>query len=151
MNRYALKQTDERLTTTCLAVMDPAKRTIDIATAGHPAPFAMYEDNPAHPLSIRPGQPFGAWDSEYVLEHFVLPAVGTFVFFTDGLIDEGRPDAPSRIRALTELMEHHLSDDPESLAEDILTVMARTGPLHDDLAVLVVQWDSRGDSDGATE
>ena len=139
-NRYALKQTNERLTTTCLAVMDPERRTIDIATAGHPPPFAAFEGNPALPLSIRPGQPLGVWDGEYVLEHFELPAVGTLVFFTDGLIDEGRTDAPGRIHTLTELLEGHHTDDPESLADTILSALARPGPVHDDLALLVVQW-----------
>jgi serine phosphatase RsbU (regulator of sigma subunit) len=62
------------------------------------------------------------------------------VFFTDGLIDEGRSGADGRIRTLTELLEQGRSEDPEALADEILKRLTVSGTRDDDLAILVATW-----------
>jgi serine phosphatase RsbU (regulator of sigma subunit) len=140
VDRYALTQSYERLTTTCLAVMDAVGHTMEIATAGHPPPFLGSEGTLAAPLRVRPGRPLGVGGGEYLLERVELPSAGQLVFFTDGLIDEGRTDADERQRALADVMLRNRSGDPEVLADAIVSGLTAPQPASDDLAVLVVQW-----------
>jgi serine phosphatase RsbU (regulator of sigma subunit) len=77
---------------------------------------------------------------EFFLERHVLPRAGTLVFFTDGLIDEGRSGAGGRIRTLTSLLEESPSQDPEAMADAILKELTVSGARDDDLAILVAMW-----------
>jgi serine phosphatase RsbU (regulator of sigma subunit) len=142
VDRYALVQSYERLTTTCLAVMDSVEHTMEIATAGHPPPFLGYHGASAAPLRVHPGRPLGVGGGEHLLERVELPSSGQLVFLTDGLIDEGRTDADERLRALAGLMVRNSSDGPEVLADAIVIGLTAPQPASDDLAVLVVQWSS---------
>jgi serine phosphatase RsbU (regulator of sigma subunit) len=74
------------------------------------------------------------------VERHVLPGAGSLVFFTDGLIDEGRSGADGRIRTLTSLLEQSHSEDPDAMADSILKELTVTGARDDDLAILVATW-----------
>jgi serine phosphatase RsbU (regulator of sigma subunit) len=77
---------------------------------------------------------------DFFVERHVLPPVGSLVFFTDGLIDEGRSGADGRIRTLTSLLEQSHSQDPEAMADSILKQLTVSGARDDDLAILVAMW-----------
>ena len=62
------------------------------------------------------------------------------MFFTDGLIDEGRSGAEGRLRTLASLLEHNHSEDPEAVADSILEGLTVRGARDDDLALLVAMW-----------
>ena len=72
--------------------------------------------------------------AEYHLERVTLPQAGSLVFFTDGLIDEGRIDAESRLQSLAALMDRQWAGDLEALADGILNSLSHadsevtTGP-----------------------
>jgi PAS domain S-box-containing protein len=140
VDRYAIEQSNARLATTCLAVIDIETRTIDVASAGHPLPYVTHEDGSATPLSVRPGRPLGVGGGEFFLERHALLRTGSLVFFTDGLIDEGRSGADGRLRTLTSLLEQDNSDDPEVVADLILKRLTVSGARDDDLAILVATW-----------
>jgi two-component system, chemotaxis family, sensor kinase Cph1 len=140
VDHYAIEQSNTRLATTCLAVMDVQGRTIDVATAGHPIPFLTPEGGSSAPLTVRPGRPLGVGGGDFFVARHTLPAVGSVVFFTDGLIDEGRGGSDGRIRTLTELLEQGRSEDPEALADEILKRLTVSGARDDDLALLVATW-----------
>jgi serine phosphatase RsbU (regulator of sigma subunit) len=114
--------------------------TIDVASAGHPLPFLAHEGSPAVPLTVPPSRPLGVGGGDFFRERHVLPGAGSLVFFTDGLIDEGRSGADGRIRTLTALLEQGRSHDPEAMADSILKELTVTGARADDLAILVAMW-----------
>jgi serine/threonine-protein kinase RsbW len=140
VDHYAIEQSHARLATTCLAVLDSDAHTIDVATAGHPLPYLAYQGGVAAPLTVPPSRPLGVGGGEFFLERHVLPRAGTLVFFTDGLIDEGRSGAGGRIRTLTSLLEESPSQDPEAMADAILKELTVSGARDDDLAILVAMW-----------
>jgi PAS domain S-box-containing protein len=140
VDHYAIEQSHARLATTCLAVLDINAQTIDLASAGHPLPYLAREGSPAAPLTVPPSRPLGVGGGSFFLERHVLPQAGSLVFFTDGLIDEGRTGADERIRALTSLLEQSHSQDPEAMADSILKELTVSGARDDDLAILVATW-----------
>jgi serine phosphatase RsbU (regulator of sigma subunit) len=140
VDHYAIEQSHARLATTCLAVLDIDAQTIDLASAGHPLPYLAHEGSPAAPLTVSPSRPLGVGGGSFFLERHVLPRAGSLVFFTDGLIDEGRTGADERIRALTSLLEQSHSQDPEAMADSILKQLTVSGMRDDDLAILVATW-----------
>jgi serine/threonine-protein kinase RsbW len=140
VDHYAIEQSHARLATTCLAVLDIEAHTIDVASAGHPLPYLAHEGSPAAPLTVPPSRPLGVGGGVFFLERHVLPPVGSLVFFTDGLIDEGRSGADGRIRTLTSLLEQNHSQDPEAMADSILKHLTVSGARDDDLAILVAMW-----------
>ena len=137
---YAIEESHARLATTCLAVIDIEERTIAVASAGHPLPYVACQGSPAAPLTVRPSRPLGVGGGQFYLEHHPLPAAGTLVFFTDGLIDEGRSGAEGRLRTLTSLLERNRSEDPEAVADSILGGLTVLDARDDDLALLVAMW-----------
>jgi serine phosphatase RsbU (regulator of sigma subunit) len=137
---YAIAQSNDRLATTCLAVIDIDARTIDVASAGHPLPYIIHHGSPAAPLTVRPSRPLGVGGGEFISARHVLPPAGSMVFFTDGLIDEGRSGADGRLRTLGSLLEQSRSEDPEEVADSILRRLTVSGSSDDDLAILVVLW-----------
>jgi PAS domain S-box-containing protein len=140
VDHYAIEQSNARLATTCLAVLDIDAHTIDVASAGHPLPYLSHEGSPVAPLAVAPSRPLGVGGGDFFVERQVLPRAGNLVFFTDGLIDEGRRGADGRIRALTSLLEQSHSEDPEALADSILKELTVSGAHDDDLAILVATW-----------
>jgi serine phosphatase RsbU (regulator of sigma subunit) len=140
VDHYATEQSHARLATTCLAVLDIDAQTIDLASAGHPLPYLAHEGSPATPLTVPPSRPLGVGGGSFFLERHILPQAGSLVFFTDGLIDEGRTGAEGRIRTLTSLLDQSHSQDPEAMADSILKQLTVSGARDDDLAILVATW-----------
>jgi PAS domain S-box-containing protein len=138
-DNYAIAQATGRLATTCLAIIDAQKRTIELASAGHPLPYLATGDGSVRPLPVRPGRPLGIGGGDYFLERHALPEIGSLTFFTDGLIDEGRLGVDDRISTLTTLVGRAPAD-PETVADAILSALASSTPGKDDLALLIARW-----------
>jgi len=141
---YAIEESNARLATTCLAVIDMEERTIAVASAGHPLPYVAHAGGSASPLTVRPSRPLGVGGGEFYLARHALPPAGSLVFFTDGLIDEGRSGAEDRLHTLTSLLERSHSEDPEVVAASILRGLTVSGARDDDLALLVAMWSFPG-------
>jgi PAS domain S-box-containing protein len=141
---YAIEESNARLATTCLAVIDIEERTIAVASAGHPLPYVAHAGGSASPLTVRPSRPLGVGGGEFYLARHALPPAGSLVFFTDGLIDEGRSGAEDRLHTLTSLLERSHSEDPEVVAASILRGLTVSGARDDDLALLVAMWSFPG-------
>jgi serine phosphatase RsbU (regulator of sigma subunit)/type II secretory pathway pseudopilin PulG len=101
-----------------LLVIDPTRRTIELATAGHPAPLlaeAVSNGQPTEkgtaanlpavtaapptntlafrPLKLEPQLVLGVEaDTTYDTEHFTLPVGATLLLYTDGAADVQAPD-----------------------------------------------------------
>jgi PAS domain S-box-containing protein len=145
LDAYVAHQPMQRLATMGLAVLDTANRTIELASAGHPMPYLAANGATASPLRTDPGPPLGLGAGAGTVATFDLPSAGTLVFFTDGLIDQGRPDADRKAEVMRSLVEDAPGAiDTESLADSIVRVLGPSSPRGDDLALMVVRWSDVG-------
>jgi serine phosphatase RsbU (regulator of sigma subunit) len=127
-----------------LAVLNTGSGHIDLASAGHPPPILFDGRTPAAPMVLRPGAPIGIGKGRYDLESLDLPSGVSLVFYTDGLIDEGRPGAEDLLRGLAQSLEKCATSGCEVLADDILMSLTSLLTTADDIALLAVQWPEPG-------
>ncbi|WP_406209277.1 SpoIIE family protein phosphatase [Kitasatospora sp. NBC_01560] len=132
--------TDNPITTTCLARIEPAEDgwTLRWSTAGHPPPLLIPPDGPARYLHADPGLPLGVDPDVPRPDHVrPLPAGSTLVLFTDGLVE--RPDRPldTGLTALARIATSHADLPLDDLCRRLAD--ARLGDGRDDLAVLALR------------
>lgn len=144
LDTYALGNS-ARLATVALAVLDTTSGHIDMASAGHPTPVLFDGRTPAAPAVLRPGTPLGIGEGRYVVESLDLPTGVSLVFYTDGLIDEGRPGAEDLMCRLAQSLESCSTGGCEALTDDILISLTGSLVTTDDIALLVVRWPDRGE------
>lgn len=141
---------DELHFTTCLVGrLDPVRRTLCVAAAGHLSPLVIGADGVASFLELDPGLPLGVGGAQFVEQAVQLDAGGAVLVYTDGLVegrDQSVDEGMSRLRAA--------ADGPmrsaEELCDRVLQATGRDGDHDDDTALLVVLLDdgsSRGDSE----
>jgi len=133
--------TDPDTTATCIyAVHDPATRTWDIATAGHPVPAVARPGHPTVFPDLPPGLPLGTGlgDGHYQATRLHLPPASTLLLYTDGLIENratGIDAGLARLAAtLTTISQLPVTDACDTLlatlaptpADDIAILIART-------------------------
>jgi serine phosphatase RsbU (regulator of sigma subunit) len=137
---------DDELATVCVGVLDPARRRLLIASAGHPRPILLGDR--AQLIDVDPGPPLGLpadlalpWSDEAV----GLDTDFALVLYTDGLVEGRRApgsvyrygeesltawlDAAVPARAITDQQVRRLLSDVEA---------ANGGPLVDDVALVVL-------------
>ncbi|WP_214401777.1 SpoIIE family protein phosphatase [Pseudonocardia lacus] len=119
--------------TLCLLLIDAERSEMSVATAGHPPPLLVGDDD-AHYAPVA-GPMLGVG-----LEHpdeTVLPLAGvrTLVLVTDGMLE----DRPTDIDAAMERLRTWptLGSDPEDLCDDLLANFGRNRA--DDIALLVLR------------
>jgi len=142
LNEFALKSESQRLATATLAVLNSATGVIELASAGHPAPLMSVGDAHATPLPLTTGPPLGVHRYTYPAVTSTLRPGARLVFYTDGLIDVGRPGAEQKLAQLALSMESHPAGECDELADKIL--LEQVGPdgkSFDDVALLVVEWE----------
>jgi phosphoserine phosphatase RsbU/P len=126
-----------RFVTMVYAVLDPVKRTLTFANAGHPRPLLM-SDTPAQFLDVELGIPLGLGPSDFSESEVNLPVGSRFVLYSDGITEaENQSDEEY---GLARLQEHFLRADasPESLLDDVRSFAEGSG-LRDDASVIVVK------------
>jgi PAS domain S-box-containing protein len=128
-----------RLVTAALCVLDTNSGQLDIALAGHMPPV-IFDGSSARPERLKPGPPLGVGAARYQADRIDLMPGAKLVFYTDGLIDEGRPGARQLKDRLTRSVEEATSNDCNVLADGILYDLAGSAPAVDDIALLVVHW-----------
>jgi serine phosphatase RsbU (regulator of sigma subunit) len=62
------------------------------------------------------------------------------VFYTDGLIDVGRPEAEGQLARLGRMVSSHARERCEELADAIIEDQIAHDGTRDDVALLVVEW-----------
>ena len=126
-----------RFVTMVYAVLDPAKRTVTFANAGHLRPLVISGDG-ARFLDAERGMPLGLGPSDFSEVHAALPQGARLVFYSDGITEavngEGEEYGVERL-------QNHVSQPgacPETLLEDVRTFANTTG-LQDDASVIFVK------------
>nr|WTB35156.1 SpoIIE family protein phosphatase [Streptomyces sp. NBC_00830] len=128
-------------TTVATTFIDWDTRTITYSSAGHPPPALLQRDGTAEFLDQATDPPLGARP-----QHAPRPqAAAAFredavlVLYTDGLIERRREDIDTGLARLVDSLARHQADDPETLADAMLTDLLPPGDATDDTALVIVR------------
>ncbi|MEY9993213.1 PAS domain S-box-containing protein [Streptomyces sp. V4I8] len=129
---------------TCLyAVYDPVSRVCTLASAGHVPPVLLLPDGTVSVVRLTPGPLLGVGGLPFEATELELPEGSLLAFYTDGLIARDR-DMGLGLERLCEAMSSpvpslEITCDavlramlPESPADDVALLIARTRALHAD-------------------
>src|ERR1700691_1689419 len=126
-----------RFVTMVYAVLDPAKRTLTFANAGHLQPL-LIAGSSAQFIDVERGIPLGLKLGDFSEVQVKLPVGSRLVFYSDGITEaENRADEEY---GLARLQEHFLRTDAsaESLLDDVRSFADGSG-LRDDASVILVK------------
>ena len=126
-----------RFVTMVYAVLDPVKRTLTFANAGHLQPLLMTGTSGQF-LDVERGIPLGLGLGDFSEVEVKLPIDSRLVFYSDGITEaENQTDEEY---GLTRLQEHFLRADAsaESLLDDVRSFADGSG-LRDDASVILVK------------
>ncbi len=143
---YALKLEGQRLATAMLCVLNSETGEFYLASAGHPPPLMVNGYHEPGPVPIKTGLPLGIGRHTYRVTRNRARPGARLVFYTDGLIDIGRPGAEERLTRLTHLVESYAMERCEDLADAIIADQIAPGGADDDVALLVVEWTGGADA-----
>jgi len=126
-----------RFVTMVYAVLDPAKRTLTFANAGHPPPLLMTGTS-AQSLDVDRGIPLGLGRGDFSEVEIKLPVGSRLVLYSDG-ITEAENQADEEYGS-ARLQRHFLRADAsaESLLDDVRSFADGSG-LRDDASVIFVK------------
>jgi phosphoserine phosphatase RsbU/P len=126
-----------RFVTMAYAVLDPAKRTLTLASAGHLQPLLVHGQE-ARFLNTEAGLPLGLALGEYSETEIDLKPGCRVVFYSDGITEAVNPDEEEygQLRLKEHLLQPGTSG--ESLLEDVRSFANGSG-LHDDATVITVE------------
>ena len=74
------------LATLLVAAYDPVRRTLAVASAGHP-PAVIVDETGARLVEVEPGPPLGAGPASFPEHGEVLAEGGLLVIYSDGLVE----------------------------------------------------------------
>jgi len=125
-----------RFVTMVYAVLDPAKRTLTFANAGHLRPLLISEDS-AQFLDVERGIPLGLGPCDFSEVEVSLSPGSRLVFYSDGITEAENPIDEEY--GLARLQKHFLRADAsaESLLDDVRSFADGAG-LRDDASVILV-------------
>jgi sigma-B regulation protein RsbU (phosphoserine phosphatase) len=126
-----------RFVTMVYAVLDPAKRTLTFANAGHLRPL-LITGTSAQFLDVERGIPLGLGPGDFSEVEVKLPVGSRVVFYSDGITEaENQTDEEY---GLVRLQEHFSRTDAsaESLLDDVRSFADGAG-LRDDASVILVK------------
>lgn len=136
LNRTAIALPQATLATCAYAVIDPAGRSCDIATAGHLPPVLALPDGTTSVPDLPGGQSLGVGPASYGQARIKLPPGTILALYTDGLVetrtrsfDQGivtlRSVLARQHRHLDAACEELIASLGEHYEDDITVVLAR--------------------------
>jgi phosphoserine phosphatase RsbU/P len=126
-----------RFVTMVYAVLDPAKRTVTFANAGHLPPLLMTGIS-AQSLDAERGIPLGLGPSDFSEVEVKLPQGSRVVFYSDGITEAENP--ADEEYGFVRLQKHFLRPDSsaETLLDDVRSFADGSG-LRDDASIILVK------------
>ncbi|MFZ0807125.1 MAG: GAF domain-containing SpoIIE family protein phosphatase [Candidatus Sulfotelmatobacter sp.] len=126
-----------RFVTMIYGVLDPAKRTLTFANAGHLRPL-LITGTSARFVDVERGIPLGLGSGDFSEVEVNLPPGSRLVFYSDGITEAENP--ADEEYGLARLQEHFSRPDAsaESLLADVRTFANGAG-LRDDASVILVK------------
>ncbi len=138
LNRLLLQDfPPARFVTMVYAVLDPAKRILRFANAGHMQPLLIHEDESRF-LSTEAGLPLGVRAGEFSEVEITLAPGSRVVFYTDGITEAENPDEEQYGAARLQAHLAACDASPESLIADVRAFADGYG-LHDDATVITIK------------
>jgi GAF domain-containing protein/anti-sigma regulatory factor (Ser/Thr protein kinase) len=131
---------EARLTTVCLATLDPASGELRYACAGHPPPLIL--ERPANARYEWGGRsaPLGAFGADARDEDVAfLTAGATVVFYTDGLVERRGVSLDDSLEHLRGFAATRAQSEVGDLPASLLDEMLDDPSLRDDVAILAVR------------
>ena len=126
-----------RFVTMVYGVLDPAKRTLTFANAGHPRPLLLTGES-AQFLDVERGIPLGLGPGDFSEVEVKLPVGSRLVFYSDGITEA--QNQTDEEYGLVRLQEHFSLTDAsaESVLDDVRS-FADGSCLRDDASVILVK------------
>ncbi|MFB4278019.1 SpoIIE family protein phosphatase [Nonomuraea sp. MTCD27] len=142
LNVFLDRDGTRQFTTLCYALLDPARRHLEIANAGHLPPLVVPASGRARLLEVFHGLALGV-DPRYTYrsQSFSVPPNGTLLFYTDGLVENPEQLLGERLLELR-LAVTGKDNGAESVCARVMRAMAPDGS-DDDIAVLAVHVPAR--------
>jgi PAS domain S-box-containing protein len=128
---------DLELATLLVASYSPSRRTLAVASAGHPPPLLAELGKGARFLDVPPGPPIGSLPGTYEEVEYEIGAGSTLVLYTDGLVEERGEALDTGLEALRTALQD-LRLPPEAVADHVLEKLGRSEGAADDVALLVL-------------
>jgi PAS domain S-box-containing protein len=121
------------------AIIDHAAGTVTYSCAGHPPPTLVSAEGGYQLLDQARSLPLGmlpdGWERQQATA--ALPAGATLMLYTDGLVERrGRP-LDAGIDAAAVAIAERAGDNPEVVADHVMTAMTPAAGYDDDVAVLI--------------
>ncbi|SEG65047.1 Serine phosphatase RsbU, regulator of sigma subunit [Thermomonospora echinospora] len=138
LNRVLRRYHDDQTATVCLATLDPADGTLEIASAGHLAP--LFVDGDGARFGEGGGVLIGFPVDHVGVQRAVVPPGGTVLLFTDGLVEDRGVPLTGNLERLR-VLAAHVEEDLEAFSDRVL---ATFGHREDDVAMVVVRRDPQG-------
>jgi serine phosphatase RsbU (regulator of sigma subunit) len=127
---------DVEMATMLVAVHDPARHRLTIASAGHPPPLIAAPGAPAALVELEPGPPLGFGAAAYGSTTVEVPPGSTVVLYTDGLVENRGETIDDGLERLRDALDD-LRMPPEQVCDHILAKLGREGGGRDDIALVV--------------
>ena len=133
------------MTTAAYLVLDPETETLTVVNAGHPPPLLIDPDGSARYLQAPSGVPLGvSRASVYRESEHHLPAGGTIVLYTDGVVEvrgESLDEGLERLRSLAAARHESI----EALCDAVIDKLIAAARPADDVALLAARLEPLGD------
>ena len=128
---------DLELATLLVASYSPSRRTLAVASAGHPPPLLAEIGSDPRFLEVAPGPPIGSLPGAYEEAEYEIGPGSTLVLYTDGLVEERGSALDAGLEALRSALQD-VQLPPELVADHVLTTLGRSEGAADDVALLVL-------------
>ena len=136
LDRALSRMEAEQIATVVLGLLDPADRTLVVASAGHLPPLLAPGDGTAAFIHVEPGPPLGVGNGRFTERRVQLPPRSTVLLYTDGLIEDRRLQADLGLQVLAEAAA--AATGPVQLCDVALAALGRDEGADDDTALLAV-------------
>lgn len=126
-----------RFVTMVYAVLDPAKRSLTLANAGHLAPL-LVANGETRFLDTERGMPLGIGTGDFSELEVNLPQGARLMFYSDGITEAN--NAEQEEYGLSRLKQNLAGSDvsPENILQDVRSFAGDTG-LSDDATIILVK------------
>ncbi len=141
VNRLITRLDPSALATCCYLELHLDEGTATGVLAGHPPPILRTKAG-ACLLDLRIGVPLGASaDAAYVDTTVLLPPRSSLLLYTDGLVEDRRYPIDQGTSDLCQVVAEAAGDDPDTLADWVLSADVWPHQRTDDVAMLVMTID----------
>ncbi|MGW2049791.1 PP2C family protein-serine/threonine phosphatase [Streptomyces sp. NPDC001858] len=141
LGRYAHVVDGAESATAVTTFIDFDDHTITYSSAGHPPPVLVHTDGRVEFLDRATDPPLDAQPTPVPRPQArtAFADGATLVLYTDGLVERRHEDIDTGVGRLADALARHREDDPETLADAVLSELLPPGGATDDTALVVVR------------